>query len=345
MSKREVQARPESDAATGSPVAVESMENLQRQAEILCNSDLVPSSYKGKPNNAIAAIIMGRELGLSTMQSLRSIMVVNGVPSVWGDALLALVQKSPNYEWHEETIAGEGMARTATCKMKRRGNPNPITATFSMGQAKTAGLLHKDPWKKYPDRMIQMRSRSFCIRDTFADALGGFIAREEADDYETADVVSEGAQEAPAKTGMKGLRNKLGLVSGSEVEAPAEPAAPVSSAAPPTPDSSTSKLEKSWKSAVFMFNDQYGVSEEQLLDFLHLTMANQVTKDHVLTLRSVYKDILAKQITAVEVFGHEPTNTPPADTEPDKVEEPDEAPAVKSTVTMPEGAEDAFPKE
>lgn len=158
--------------------------NLQEAMEfskIIANSDLVPRDYKGKPGNVLVAVQMGSELGLSPMQSLQGIAMINGRPAVWGDALLALVQAHPDFEWIKETQS----ETVATCILKRRGMDERVIQ-FSMVDAQKAGLWNKEgPWKTYPRRMLQMRARGFALRDTFADALKGVITAEEARDIPT----------------------------------------------------------------------------------------------------------------------------------------------------------------
>lgn len=157
----------------------------ERFSTILSKSDFVPKDYQGKPGNILAALQMGMELGLAPMQALQNISVINGRPSVWGDAALAIVMNSPQFEAMDETDDGT----TATCVMKRRGRP-AITRKFSMDDAKKAGLLSKSgPWQSYPARMRQMRARSWALRDAFPDVLRGLITREEAQDYIDVEVV------------------------------------------------------------------------------------------------------------------------------------------------------------
>lgn len=159
----------------------------ERFSAILSKSDFVPKDYQGKPGNILAALQMGMELGLAPMQALQNISVINGRPSVWGDAALAIVMNSPQFEAMDETDDGT----TATCVMKRRGRP-AITRKFSMDDAKKAGLLSKSgPWQSYPARMRQMRARSWALRDAFPDVLRGLITREEAQDYIDVEVVRE----------------------------------------------------------------------------------------------------------------------------------------------------------
>lgn len=150
----------------------------------LASSNLVPKQYVGKPLDILVAIQWGTELGLAPMQSLQNIAVINGKPSVYGDALMALVQANPACEGIEEFFEGEGTSNpVAVCIAHRRGR-KPVTARFSVEDAKRAGLWNKQgPWTQYPKRMLQMRARGFALRDSFPDALKGLITVEEAQDY------------------------------------------------------------------------------------------------------------------------------------------------------------------
>ena len=154
-------------------------------AKEISNSNLVPQQFRGKPADIYLAMSWGDELGLSPIQSLQNIAVINGKPSIYGDSLLALCRRSPDFEDIKETVSGEGSARKAVCEVKRRGQ-SWYKSEFSMADANRAGLLNRSgPWKSYPDRMLKMRARGFALRDVFADKIGGVITSEEANDFPT----------------------------------------------------------------------------------------------------------------------------------------------------------------
>ncbi|WP_431290433.1 hypothetical protein [Burkholderia cepacia] len=157
-----------------------SLEEALKFADYLADSELVPKDFKGKPGNVLVAIQWGMELGLKPMQAMQNIAVINGRPSVWGDAVLALVLASPVCEYvHEWEENG-----TAFIKVKRRGKPEDLQS-FSDADAKQAGLIGKQgPWSQYPKRMKKMRARAFALRDNFADVLKGIPIAEEAMDIE-----------------------------------------------------------------------------------------------------------------------------------------------------------------
>ncbi len=158
-------------------------------AAIIAGSDLAPKDYKGKPDNVLVAMQMGAEVGLNPMQAIQNIAVINGRPSIWGDAMLAICQSSPECEYIVETFDDSTM--TATCRAKRRGNPENVE-TFSQKDAATGGLWGKGgPWTQYPKRMLGQRARGFCLRGVFADALRGLHHAEEVRDYAIKDITPE----------------------------------------------------------------------------------------------------------------------------------------------------------
>ena len=148
-------------------------------AALISKSSFCPKQFVGKPADVLIAIQMGAEVGLAPIQALQNIAVINGRPSIWGDAALALSMAHPEFESKEEYMENGA----AICKIKRKGMPEHI-AIFTIEDAKKARLWGKSgPWTDYPDRMLQMRARGFALRDTFPDALKGLIFREEAQDY------------------------------------------------------------------------------------------------------------------------------------------------------------------
>ena len=151
-------------------------------AKYLSESQLVPKDFVGKPGNCLVAIQWGMELGLKPLQCMQNIAVINGRPSLWGDAVMALVLASPTCKDVIERYEGTGDNFTAVCIAQRHGKADKV-ARFSLADAKAAGLFGKQgPWTQYRDRMMKMRARSFALRDQFADILKGMPMAEEAMD-------------------------------------------------------------------------------------------------------------------------------------------------------------------
>jgi hypothetical protein len=172
----------------GFSLAPQNIDEALRFAEMLSKSNLVPKDFQSNPGNILVAVQWGMELGLQPMQSMQNIAVINGRPSLWGDAVIALVKASPACEY----IIEEVTETSASCKVKRHGEPEQVRY-FTVEDAKKAGLWGKQgPWTNYPKRMMQMRARSWALRDVFPDVLRGMpIAEEVQDMQEEKDVSPE----------------------------------------------------------------------------------------------------------------------------------------------------------
>ncbi len=159
---------------------VNTLDAAIRCSELIASSSICPKGYQGQPGNVLVALQMGQELGLKPMQALQNIAVINGRPSLWGDAMVAVCRQSKDWEFISEIY--DEKAEAFVCTVKRRNEPE-VVRSFSMSDAKTAGLLGKDgPWRSYPKRMLQMRARGFALRDAFPDTLRGILIKEEAQD-------------------------------------------------------------------------------------------------------------------------------------------------------------------
>jgi len=162
----------------GFDLSPRSLDEALKVADCLSKSTIVPKDYQNNPGNILVAIQWGMEIGLKPMQAMQNIAVINGRPSVWGDALLAIVRASPLCEYVREDVSDSG----AICYVKRRGEPE-VSREFTVEDAKKAGLWSKSgPWAQYPKRMMQMRARAFALRDVFTDVLKGMAVAEEEQD-------------------------------------------------------------------------------------------------------------------------------------------------------------------
>lgn len=163
-------------------VQLTTMVEAMEFARAVIDSGLAPKDFRTAAQ-VVVAIQCGAELGIPPMQSLQSIAVINGRPSLWGDAALAIANSSGLVKNVEETITGETEDAVATCTVTRVDG-RVTQRSFSWQDALTAGLPGRNPqYKSYPRRMLQMRARGFALRDSVPEALRGMVIREEAQDY------------------------------------------------------------------------------------------------------------------------------------------------------------------
>jgi hypothetical protein len=183
-------------------VELNSLEEVWRFANLMSKTGWAPDNMKG-PEQIAVAVLMGRSLGLGAVESVFNITVVKNRPAIYSELAKALVEQSGLMESFKEWLEGEGENRKAICVSVRRGR-KPHRTEFSMKDAKTAGLLGKGGnWITWPDRMLTHRSRTFNLRDQFADVLKGLLTVEELED---------GPVEAlePGR-GVAGVKMTLGL--------------------------------------------------------------------------------------------------------------------------------------
>lgn len=171
-----------------------SLDEVQRFCAFLSKSSIVPPAYRGRPEDIFVALQYGAEVGLSPMQALQNVAVINGRPSLPCETMLALVRQSGLLESIQEATTEEiQKTGVAWCEVRRKGQPYPIRHTYSIEDARRAHLWERrgkdgsdTPWTTYPYRMLQLRARSWCLRDGFSDVLRGLLSAEEAADIEAA---------------------------------------------------------------------------------------------------------------------------------------------------------------
>lgn len=146
-----------------------SWQDAAQMAEALCESGMLPKGL-AKPAAALAVIVQGREFGLTAMQSLRSIHVIDGKPTFSADMMVALVHRSGLAEFFR---CVETTGDIATFETKRKGEPTATQLSFTVADAKAAGLLGRGPWNKHRAEMLRARAKSHLARLVYPDVLAG----------------------------------------------------------------------------------------------------------------------------------------------------------------------------
>lgn len=169
---------------------------MMQQADALVKSGFLPNSVR-TPQQAVAIMMMGRELEIGPWAAINGINVIQGKPTISPQLMLALINRSG--ELADLVIDGDTNACTVT--MTRKGR-SPHTETFTMDMARAMGLAGRDNWKKQPETMLKWRAVSACARVVFPDVIIGFYTPEEIDpdvtvDMETGEIVERPAAPPP----------------------------------------------------------------------------------------------------------------------------------------------------
>lgn len=174
---------------------------LKEIALMAVKSGLLPSSIK-TPEQAVIIALKGRELGIPPMVAFAQISVINGKPCMSAELMLAQIYKN-NPSASISFIKNDDQG--CVLEAARKGS-KPSTWSFTMEEAKAAGLLGKDVWKKYPAAMLRARAISAMARAMFPDAINGvsYTPEELGSDVEIADdgteVVRDITPPPPPKT-------------------------------------------------------------------------------------------------------------------------------------------------
>jgi len=170
-----------------------------KTAQKIANTPFVPTAFRGKPEAVFAAILYGDELGLGPMQSLNSIHVIEGKPSMSPELMRALVARA-GHRLDVKLASNDKVVLWG----KRADNGSEATVEWSMKDAQQAGLAGRGAWKTYPRAMLLARATSEICRQIFSDCIMGLsYTPEEASSIagvEWTDAPVEPVQTAPVLT-------------------------------------------------------------------------------------------------------------------------------------------------
>lgn len=161
-------------AARGKPVALigrqDDFDSAYRLAKNLAMSNLIPADLRGKPSDVLVTMLYGQELGLAPMQAMQSIYVVKGRPTISAHLWVALARKAG----HKVRVREE-TAESCTVEVERADDPGqPTRVTWTIDQARMAGLLRNDVWKNHPAAMLYARAVSTACRRACPEIALGF---------------------------------------------------------------------------------------------------------------------------------------------------------------------------
>lgn len=139
-------------------------------AKAVCQSDIIPTVYRGKPANILVAVGYGAPLGLTPMQSLQDISVINGKPTASASFIASHVRMAG----HKLRIRKDEKALSVTATIVRSDDPDyPISVTRDKAWAQQMGLLNKDNYRKQPLTMLTWRAITAVAREACPEILYG----------------------------------------------------------------------------------------------------------------------------------------------------------------------------
>lgn len=146
------------------------MRYLEAQAKQLARSGLVPSSLRGKPDDVLAVLAWGHVIGLTPAVAVQEVHNIQGRPFPSARAVVA----AANVRGHRVRVI-ESTRERCTVMALRAGDPDSwaVTVTYTLEDAKVAGLLGKDVWKQSPADMLFARASRRAVKMIAPEVLLG----------------------------------------------------------------------------------------------------------------------------------------------------------------------------
>jgi hypothetical protein len=139
-------------------------------AKAMADSNLLPRHYQKQPANLLIALEYAEAFGISPINAISSVFVIDGKPSASADLIAALVRRAG----HKLRVEGDDTHATAT--LIRADDPEfEYVAAWDMDKARQAGLTNKGTWKSYPGALLRARAITEVARMGASDALFGVI--------------------------------------------------------------------------------------------------------------------------------------------------------------------------
>lgn len=146
---------------------------------------------------AIVKILAGRELGFGPIASMQGVYLVNGRVTLSANLVGAAIKRSGRYDYRVDKLDQTECRMTFFEQGKAIGD-----SSFSLEDAKQAGLLASDTYKKFPRNMLFSRALTNGARWYCPDVFNGPIYTPDElgaqVDLETGEVIDMGVRETPA---------------------------------------------------------------------------------------------------------------------------------------------------
>ncbi len=141
-------------------------------AAVIANSRDFPDVRT--PEKAAVRILAGKEMGVGPIASAIGIRVQNGRVSMDATLMAGCIKRSGRYDFGIHQHDNEACDLVFTENGQTLGH-----STFTMADARAAGLADKETWKSYPRNMLFARALSNGARWYCAGIFGGSICTHE----------------------------------------------------------------------------------------------------------------------------------------------------------------------
>jgi hypothetical protein len=162
---------------------------VMRRAQTVARAgDAVPKGYRNNPGAVLLANEWAMARGLDLLTALQSVAFIDGKPVIDATMQRALA-KQAGYRVKVEAAD----ASQATVSVSEGGELLG-SATYTIEEARSAGLTNKNNWKQHPKAMLVARATTQAMRWFAPDVMVGVFTDDEVDVDPVATLVTEPEQ-------------------------------------------------------------------------------------------------------------------------------------------------------
>lgn len=248
-------------------------------ATVLVSTQMVPQTYRNKPDDAAAAILYGAELGLKPLQSLQQVFPVHGQPAIYARTMIGLL-KARGYLF--QTVASTDQSVTVR-GASPAGEVEESTWTFE--RAQKAGYTGNKKYMTDPQSMLYAKAAAEVARKLAPNILLGITFTAEELQLEQKPVTATAERADRHRTAQDALDG----IAAAEPQAAVE-AAPEQDPEPEKKTRTTRKTKTATVTADDLIKEAESITEQSEFVDLDARAAKHLDADGYATVKAALND-------------------------------------------------------
>lgn len=198
----------------------ENFKNAMIMAEQLSKSDMIPATYKGKPENCVIALELSNRLKLSPFLVMQNMYIVQGKPAWSSSFIISCINGSGRFSGPLKFEMDANKTKCRAYATEKASGEKLVGPLITIEMAQAEGWLGKNgsKWKTMPELMLRYRAAAFFGRLYCPEIINGMMTDDEAQDIRPiqdddvvdvfAEPVEEPKQEIEVTAEMEAMANE-----------------------------------------------------------------------------------------------------------------------------------------
>lgn len=204
MTENQIAVQPQQTSTLSVFASEQNFQNSMKMAEYLSKSDMIPATYKNKPENCIIALELSNRLKLSPFLVMQNMYIVQGKPAWSSSFIISCINGSGRFTGPLTFEMDEAKTKCRAVAVDKATGKKLVSPLITMEMAKAEGWLTKNgsKWKTMPELMLRYRAAAFFGRLYCPEIINGMMTEDEAQDIKpiTQDDVIDPFETTPIPT-------------------------------------------------------------------------------------------------------------------------------------------------